>query len=391
MYPTPAPQPARGSTTVLFRAARYAYCGHRGSGILRRDDEIRFFESHDGTRLAYAVSGDGPPVILLPSWLTHLDFQRRSVAWQPFLSALAGRYRLIRYDPRGCGLSDRNVSNLGFDNWVRDLDALVEHLRLKTFSLIGVCQGGAVAIEYAARAPGRVSHLVLYGTYARGRDKRGNVPLEPEKARVMLDMIRIGWGSEDHAFATAFAQQFQPEGAEGHLKSWCDLQRHAATREAAVDLTRIMFDIDVRSALSIIGCPTLVAHPSRDAVVPMDEGRMLAQTIPHARFLELDSANHFMRPDEPAWLRFVDALHDFLPAPVAETGPWGELTDRERGVLELIAQGFDNRQISETLGISDKTVRNYVSQILAKAGMGNRSQLIVAARQAGFGEIPETR
>ena len=352
---------------------------------MARDDEVRFFESHDGTRLAYAVAGNGPPVILLPSWLTHLEFQRRSVAWQPFLAALGSRYRLIRYDPRGCGLSDRNVADLRFDTWVRDLDALVTHLRLRSFALIGVCQGGAVALEYAARAPGRVSHLVLYGTYARGRDKRSDIPLEPEKARLMLDMIRIGWGSEDHAFATAFAQQFQPEGAEDHLRSWCELQRRAATPEAAVALTRIMFNIDIRTALGVIGCPTLVAHANRDAVVPLEEGRLLAQSIPGARFLELDSPNHFMRSDEAAWSQFVDALHAFLPKPVGEAGAWGELTVREREVLDLVAKGLDNRQISARFGISEKTVRNHVSHVLAALGMRNRSQLIVAAREAGFG------
>jgi len=355
-----------------------------GAGM-PRDDEVRFCESHDGIRIAYAIAGEGPPVILLPSWLTHLEFQRRSVAWQPFLSALSSRYRLIRYDPRGCGLSDRNVADLRFDTWVRDLDALVSHLGLRSFALIGVCQGGAVALEYAARTPGRVSHLVLYGTYARGRDKRGDIPLEAEKARVLLDMIRVGWGSEDHAFAIAFAQQFQPAGAEGHLRSWCELQRRAATPEAAVAMTRIMFDIDIRSALWVVGCPTLVAHANRDAVVPLEEGRLLARSIRGARFLELDSANHFMRPDEPAWSRFVEALYAFLPKPPQEAGAWGELTAREREVLDQVAQGLDNRQISARFGISEKTVRNHVSHVLATLGMKNRSQLIVAAREAGFG------
>lgn len=353
---------------------------------MSRDEIVRFFESHDGAKIAYAVAGSGPPVILLPSWLTHLDFQRRSIAWQPFLSALNERYRVIRYDPRGCGLSDRDVRDLRFDTWVRDLDALISHLGLRSFSLIGVCQGGAIGIEYAARAPGRVSNLVLYGTYARGRDKRGNVPLEPEKAKVMLDMIRIGWGNEDHAFATAFAQQFQPDGAEGHLRSWCELQRHAASPKTAAEMTRIMFDIDVTSALAIIGCPTLVAHANRDAVVPLAEGRMLAQKIPGASFLELDSRNHFMRPDEPAWAQFVEALYAFLPLPPRESGPWASLTERERDVLDLVARGLDNGQISESLNIKDKTARNHVSQILAKTEMNNRSQLIVLARQAGFGK-----
>ena len=350
-----------------------------------RDDEVRFCESHDGARIAYAVAGDGPTVVLLPSWLTHLEFQRRSVAWQPFLSALTRRYRLIRYDPRGCGLSDRDVADLRFDTWVRDLDALVTHLRLGDFSLVGVCQGGAVAVEFAARYPGRVSHLVLYGTYARGRDKRSDIPLEPEKARVMLDMMRIGWGNEDHAFATAFAQQFQPDGAADHLRSWCELQRRAATPEAAVAMTRLMFNIDIRNALAVIGCPTLVAHVNRDAVVPLEEGRLLARSIPRARFLELDSPNHFMRADEPAWSEFVGALHAFLPAPADRSENWGKLTSRERELLDLVARGLDNQEIAERLGISNKTVRNHVSRILGTLSMRNRPQLIVAAREVGFG------
>lgn len=356
-----------------------------------RDDEVRFFESHDGARIAYAAAGDGPPVILLPSWLTHLEFQRRSVAWQPLLAALKPRYRLIRYDPRGCGLSDRDIAGLRLDTWVRDLHALVTNLRLRDVSLIGVCQGGSVAIEFTARFPGLVKNLVLYGTYARGRDKRSDIPLEPEKAKVMLEMMRIGWGSDDHAFATAFAKQFQPEGAADHLRSWCELQRRAATPEAAVAMTRLMFDIDIRNALPLVGCPTLVAHANRDAVVPLEEGRLLARSIPRARFLELDTPNHFMRADEPAWSEFVEALYAFLPAPADRSGKWGDLTARERELLDLLARGLDNREISERLGISSKTVRNHVSRVMSVLGMRNRPQLIVAAREAGFGkDAPRT-
>jgi pimeloyl-ACP methyl ester carboxylesterase/DNA-binding CsgD family transcriptional regulator len=352
---------------------------------MERSDEVRFFESFDRTRIAYAAKGNGPPVILLPSWLTHLEFQRRSVAWGPFLAALSQRYRLIRYDPRGCGLSDRTPKELSFTSWVRDLDALVTHLGLGECALIGACQGGAVAIEYVARTPGRVSHLVLVGTYARGRDKRGNIPLEQDRARLMLEMIRLGWGSEDHAFATAFAKQFQPEGEDGHLKSWCELQRQAATPEQAVALTRIMFDIDIQSALTIINCPTLVVHANRDAVVPVEEGRLLAKVIPKARYLELDSPNHFMRANEPAWQEFTEAVFGFLPARKADDAIWERLTDRERDLLEPLASGFDNHQIADALGISEKTVRNHVSHIFGTLGVSSRSQLIVAARSAGFG------
>lgn len=356
-----------------------------------RGQQVRFCKSFDGARIAYSVSGSGSPVVLLPSWLTHLEYQPRSVAWKPWLEALSERYRLVRFDPRGCGMSDRKPSNLTFDAWVRDLAALIEHLELDHLSLVGTCQGGAVAIEFAARYPSRVSRLALFGTYARGRNKRGDAPLEPEKARVMLDMIRVGWGDADHAFATAFAQQFQPEGMSGHLQTWCELQRHAATPGEAVTLTEIMFDIDIQTALRVIGCPTLVAHSSRDAVVPIEEGRLLARQIQGAQFLELDSPNHFQRPDEPAWARFLDALHDFLPAHVTDDARFEALSPREREVLDQLARGLGNGEIGEILGISEKTVRNHVWSMFATLGVKTRAQAIVAARDAGFGRsAPET-
>ena len=349
-------------------------------------DGVRYLESFDGVDIAYSESGEGPPVILLPSWLTHLRYQEKSVAWKPWLDALAGRYRLVRYDPRGCGLSDRAASDITFSAWVRDLDALVRHLALDTFSLIGICQGGAVALEYAARNPGRVARLVLYGTYARGRDKRGDLPLEPERAEVMRRMIRFGWGDDDHAFATAFAKQFQPDGTQRHLESWCRLQRMAAAPEMALRLTELMFAIDIQSAAGVIGCPTLVAHADKDAVVPFAEGRLLARLVPGARFLPLSSRNHFMLPDEPAWTEFLDALYDFLPEGADPRAGFAQLTDREHEVLDAMALGDDNSEIAETLGLSEKTVRNHVSAIFDKLGLHSRSKVIVAAREAGYGQ-----
>lgn len=325
-------------------------------------------------------------MVLQPSWLTHLDYQKRSVAWQPWLEALASRYRLIRYDPRGCGLSDRDISNLSFDTWVRDAGAVADAAGLDRFSLVGICQGGAVAIALAAHNPQRVRSLVLYGTYARGRNRRSDLPLEPEKARVMLEMLRIGWGDEDHAFMRAFATQFQPEGSIEHLRSWCELQRMATSADNAVALTRIMFDIDILGDAARIACPTLVAHAERDAVAPFEEGRLLAQTIPGARFLALDSPNHFMLPVERAWKALVDALHAFLPDVEAEGGPFAGVTLRERDVLRFVARGLDNHQIGAHLGISEKTVRNHVSALFAKLGVETRAQAIVMAREAGFGQ-----
>ncbi|HEY5633554.1 MAG TPA: alpha/beta fold hydrolase [Burkholderiaceae bacterium] len=349
------------------------------------NQQVRFCRSFDGAEIAYAAAGDGPPVVLLPSWLTHLEHQWRSAAWRPWLDALSARYRLIRFDPRGCGLSRRDVDDLSFETWVRDFGAVVDALGLERFSLLGICQGGPVAIEYTARHPGRVSHLVLHGTYARGRFQRTTSPDEPEKARLMLEMMRLGWAHEDHAFMRAFATQFQPGGSLEHLRSWCELQRVAASAENAVQLTRVMFDLNVEKSAARIGCPTLVIHCERDAAVPVAEGRLLAQTIAGARYLQLDSANHFPLAQEPAWAVLVEALHGFLPAPDTESGAFAALTRRERELVHLLADGLDNHQIAAHLDISEKTVRNHVSTVLSKLGTDTRAQAIVAARKAGYG------
>lgn len=345
--------------------------------------QVHFYQSFDGAKIAYAISGTGPPVVMMPSWLTHLEYQWRSIAWQPWLEALSSRYTLIRYDPRGCGLSDRKVDDLSFNSWVRDFGVLVDTLKLDRFSLIGICQGGAVAIAYAGRESHRISNLVLYGTYARGRNRRSTIPLEPEKAKVMLEMLQVGWGHEDHAFMRSFATQFQPEGSMEHLRSWCELQNAATSADNAVKLTRVMFDLDVQEEAARIACPTLVAHPDRDAVAPFEEGRLLAQLIPNARFLQLNSVNHFMLRDEPAWKTFIEQLYAFLPKPAA--GPLAQLTLREREVLHLLARGLDNRQIGTQLDISEKTVRNHVSGIFAKLGVATRARAVATARDAGYG------
>ncbi|HSF63939.1 MAG TPA: alpha/beta fold hydrolase [Paracoccaceae bacterium] len=322
--------------------------------------------------------------MLLPSWLTHLAYQERSTAWRPWLDVLSKGYRLIRYDPRGCGLSDRTVADLSFEAWVADLGLLLDRLELRRVSLVGICQGGAVAIAYAGAHPDRIDRLVLFGSYARGRNRRSAPPMEPDKARVMLEMLRLGWGDADSAFMRAFATQFQPDGGLDHLASWCDLQRRATSPANAVALTRIMFDIDVSDMARRIANPTLILHPERDAVAPIEEGRLLARLIPDARFLPLDSANHFPLPSEPAWAQVVAALADFLPT-APDPGTLPNLSAREREVLTLVAQGLDNHAIGAALGISEKTVRNHVTVLFDKLGVSTRAAAVATARDAGLG------
>ena len=249
---------------------------------------------------------------------------------------------------------------------------------------------GPIAIEYVARHPGRVSHLVLYGAYSRGRAQRFDVPQEVEKARLLLDLTQLGWGRENHAFLQVWASQFQPGGTLEHLRSWSEQQQAATSPEMAVRLLRIGFETDVRESARQVSCPTLIIHAERDAVVPIEEARVLAGLIPGCRFVQLDSENHMLLPSEPAWTRFLDEARRFLPRASARGGAvaglsLNDLTPRERDILERIAQGLDNREIATALRLSEKTVRNHISRVFDKIGAQHRYQAIVRAREAGLG------
>ena len=351
---------------------------------------IRFCPAHDGVRLAYATSGEGPLLVMPATWLMQLDHQWRSLAWQPWLEALSKSHTLLRYDSRGCGLSDRDAPTLSFENWVRDLEAVVEAAGFERFDLLGTCWGGPIAIEYAARHPKRVDRLILYGTYARGRFRWVEWPAEVAKARVMLDLTRLGWGQENHPFAKVWASSFQPGGTLEHMRSWCAQQCVATSAETAVRLLEIGYDINVVDAARKIKCPVLVLHPERDAVVPIEQGRELAGLIADSRFVPVDSENHMPLADEPAWSRIVGEIENFLNQSVRcaeprDTLPLGELTPRERAVLEGIAEGLDNSEIAVSLGLSEKTVRNHITRVFDKIGVEHRYQAIVQARDAGLG------
>ena len=356
------------------------------------NQNIRFCTTPDGVQLAYAVSGEGPPLVMSATWLTHLEHQWRSLAWRPWLDAFTGAHKVLRYDSRGCGLSDRNVGELSFETWVRDFECVVEAADFRRFALVATCWGGPVAIEYAVRHPERVSHLVLYGTYAQGRLRRMNSPDEVEKARVLLDLTRLGWGRENHASLQVWASRFQPGGTLEHLRSWCDQQRAATSADTAVRLFQIDWNTDVREAARKIKCPVLIVHPERDVVVPIEQGRSLASLIPNCRFVQLDSENHMPLADEPAWSQLVAEVRNFLAEPtgartaVRNAFPLGQLTPRERAVLEGIAEGLANSETAASLRLSEKTVRNHVTRVLDKICVEHRYQAIVLAREAGLGK-----
>ena len=351
--------------------------------------QIQFSTSADGVRIAYATSGKGSPIVMVANWLTHLTHQWQDLAWRPWLQALSERHTLLRFDSRGCGLSDRDVPEISMDRWVQDLECVIDASGFDHFPLLGICQGGAVAIEYAARHPERVSSLILYSAFARGRLKRAQNPdqaaQQAEIARVTVDLARLGWGQENHAYMRTFALMWQPGGTLENLRSWCELQRVTTTPDAAARSLRAGFETDVVESARHIRCPTLVVHAERDQVVPIEEARILAAAIPGARFLQVNSENHLPLPDEPAWKVFLDELDRFSQKSGRAQGGFAGISPREREVLEAIAQGLDNAQIAARMGLSEKTVRNHVSHIFGKLLCENRSQAIVRAREVGFG------
>jgi pimeloyl-ACP methyl ester carboxylesterase/DNA-binding CsgD family transcriptional regulator len=349
--------------------------------------QIQFCTAPDGTKLAYALSGEGPPLVMSATWLSHLELAWQSLSWQPWLDAFSREFRSLRYDQRGCGLSDRDTQDLSFEAWIRDFESTIDAAGFQQFSILATCQGGPIAIEYAARHPRRVRKIVLYGTYALGHMRWQHQPKEVEKARVLTQLIRLGWAQENHALLQIWANAFQPGGTLEHLRSWCELQRAATSGETAARLLEISFNLDVREAARKIKCPVLILHPKRDEVVPIEAGRSLVSLIPGSRFVEVDSENHMPLADEPAWPRLVSEIRSFLaePAPVSHALPLDELTPREFAVLERIAEGMDNAELAASLGVSEKTVRNHITRLFDKIRVKHRYEAIVLAREAGLG------
>jgi pimeloyl-ACP methyl ester carboxylesterase/DNA-binding CsgD family transcriptional regulator len=350
--------------------------------------QIRFVRSADGVRLAYASSGAGTPLVVkAATWLSHLEFDWDSPVWRHLLRAMSERGSFVRYDERGCGLSDWIVPELDFASWVRDLETVVEALGAKRFALLGISQGAAVAIAYAVRHPEQVSHLVLHGGYARGRLVRSDTPAQREEAETMCRLAELGWGKADPSFRQFFTTQFIPGGSPEQHQWFNEMERISTSPENAARFMRAFNTIDVTALLPQVACPTLVLHSQHDVRVPFAEGRLIASGIPGAQFVPIDSGNHLLLENEPGWQRWRAAVQEFLNA--GDTGSAGsafaQLTERQREVLHLLAQGRDNTQIAAVLGLSEKTVRNQVSMLFDRLGVETRSQAIVAAREAGLG------
>ncbi len=334
------------------------------------EQQIRFCTSSDGARIAYATTGTGPPLVKAANWLSHLEFDWNSPVWRHWIRELSRDHTLVRYDERGCGLSDWAAEEFSLDAWVRDLEAVVDRLGLERFPLLGLSQGGPIAIAYTLRHPERVSRLILYGSYSRGRTHRPLSEREREEREVMLRMIAVGWGQGHAAFRQVFTSLFIPGGSPEQVHWFNELQRVSATPENAARIARTFDDLDVRDLAPGLELPTLVLHASGDLRIPFDEGRLLASLIPRARFVPLESGNHILLESEPAWHRFIREVRAFLGVS-AEPSPAIGAHRRQR-IESLFDRAIDAPPeerpalLSRECG-SDSDLRQEVETLLALA------------------------
>jgi len=273
---------------------------------------VSFVRTRDKTNLAVASVGKGPVLVRAAHWYTHIEAEWQSPLTAPLLHRLASRFRFCFYDGRGSGLSDRKVRDMSFAIYRDDLEAIVDSMKLKRFALLGMSGGAALAIAYAARHPDRVSKLVLYGGYALGRNQRRS-PQSAEEAKAYVTMIRSAWGDVDSPFWRAFSTFFLPNATPDQIKWFIELHTRALSLDNGIPKARMAVDeIDVSALLPRVRTPTIVFHCLRDKLVPFEQGRLIATSIPNANFVPLDSENHILLSHEPAWAKFVDDTETFL-------------------------------------------------------------------------------
>jgi class 3 adenylate cyclase/pimeloyl-ACP methyl ester carboxylesterase len=271
---------------------------------------IKYCRAPDGLRLAYAISGSGPFLMKSGNWMNHLEYDWESPIWRHVFRGLSRGHTLVRYDARGNGMSDWDVDTLSLDAWVTDLETVVDAVGLERFPLLGISQGGAVAVAYAARRPERVSHLILYGAFALGGKKRA--PVEKEMREAMTTLMRLGWGADNPSFRQIFTARFIPDGTHEQADYFNELQLKTTSAECAARYFDVVGDFDITDLLSEVKAPTLVMHVRDDQVVPFEAGHQLAAGIPGARFVALPGRNHLFLEHEPASDRFFEEISLFL-------------------------------------------------------------------------------
>ena len=356
---------------------------------------IRFCRSPDGVRIAFARLGQGPPLIISTCWLSHLEYDLESPVWRHWVQGMAGIATTIRYDERGFGLSDWEVPDFSFESRINDLEAVVDASGFDRFALLGMSQGGPVAIAYALRHPERVSRLILHGSYTASV---GPTAESAELEDAFTRMIEVGWARPEGRFRRVFTDMLMPAATPEQMTWVDDLMRMSTSTANAVAFRQQRRDLDVGDLLPRLDVPTLVLHARGDQANDFAEGRRLAAEIPGARLVTLESDNHVLLADDPAWPVFLSEIDEFLEpdrraaANVLlrtnsrdmngnEPGSRGleGLTARELEVLRLVAAGQDNKDIAATLTLSIRTVERHLQTVYRKLDLAGSAQRTAAA------------
>ena len=346
--------------------------------------EIRFCRGTSEARLAYAIHGTGPPLVIVSCWLGHLQHDWRSPVWRHFLDDLGRIATVIRYDERGFGLSDWSVDDFSLEARVGDLESVVAAAGHERFALLGMSGGAPVAIAYAAQHPERVTRLILYGGATAG-----SLPLTAEEAAEQAAyeaLIRVGWAKPDSRFRRVFTSAFIPNATEEQMRWMDDLQRMSTSTENALASRLARQRADVRQTLPSVKSPTLSLHARDDRMVSFESARDASASIPDARLVPLESANHILLAEEPAWPVFLREVEAFM-APdrqSARTGrgpikPSASLTTREREILRLTADGLTNEAIADRLTLSSRTIERHLSNAYLKLGVSGKAARTAAA------------
>ena len=272
---------------------------------------IRFTRSSHGARIAFSKSGNGPPLVRVAHWLSHLELDWKSPVWRPLIETLDRKNTLYRYDQRGTGLSSRDLVDADIDAFADDLMAVADANNLDRFPIFAASQAVPVAIRFAQRYPERVSGLVLYGGYVKGRSLREAAQGDVDEETV-IGLIRAGWGKADSPFVNAFSTLFLPDATPAQLASFVKMQTETISPENAARLRQIIDRFDVSKVLASIRTPTLVIHAISDAIQPVEQGRLLASEIEGARYVSLESRNHIPLPQEETWTMMMQEIQMFL-------------------------------------------------------------------------------
>jgi pimeloyl-ACP methyl ester carboxylesterase/DNA-binding CsgD family transcriptional regulator len=332
--------------------------------------QIRFCPAPGGSRIAYATVGAGPPLLVPPGWISHLELLWQDEAYRAFFGALTGVRTVVEFDRPGCGLSEPSPGSSGLDADVAALQAVADELQLDRFDLLGISLGAPVSVAFAARFPQRVGRLALYGGYADGAQIAS-----PRVRAAMLDMIRAHWGLGSEVLADVFL----PEGSAETRSTFARLQREATSAQSAADLLAECYEVDVGDLLAQVSAPTLVMHRRHDRAIPYSAGRDLAARIPGARLVSLPGRSHFPFVGDAAAV--VRATLEFLGVPAAPSPPGqtasrsGTLTARQLQVAALVAEGMTNRQIAEQLGIEERSAEGHLERIRERLGVTSRAQV----------------